>query len=399
MTQRNAQDMGENTMRSRQTTWVTWGLMAMLLVVSGLAVADDATKSETSKKKKTIDSGDLANKALFQQQRFKKLVTDMVKLANLIEDSDPESARILIRAANEAGKALISKDMEKAAKLIREGLTNEALLANKDAARELKRIYAILMDGEVDLDERLKRVQAWKETLAELSKILDKQKKLEDKSSLAKDAKKHEAAMKELGEKIQSLLKDQEKLLNQTRKVGEVNEQIRQLARLRDKVRQAQARQADVSRATNTSGTDKLPLAGEKQKALADETDGLKKAIEEAMSDQNIAKLVKQADAAGDVKDAAKRAGEAAGEMGKASRSLKNSDALGASKPQKQAKADLAAAEKALSDAIAKAGKGTPAGQLAEKQKELEDVTRQVASAMEKMSQTAGADSKSGQSG
>ncbi|MFP4052930.1 MAG: hypothetical protein ACLFV7_03600, partial [Phycisphaerae bacterium] len=77
-------------MKKQAMFMLPWVLTLAILGGAGLAMAQEDA-AEDGKSSKSIDSGEIASKAEFQQRRFKNLITDMVKLANLVESTDPES--------------------------------------------------------------------------------------------------------------------------------------------------------------------------------------------------------------------------------------------------------------------------------------------------------------------
>lgn len=320
----------------------------------------------------TTQSSELVARVKFTKEQFVELTAKMLEVARLLEKTEPETARVLRQTVNQARRAFITEEMGKVAELLGRGLAAAAAETETEVLGELRKVLATLLHGTMDLDKRMERVRKWKEFLAKIGKLIEKQESLERSSHTAARADELDAQMKALSARLGEIVSQQKKLLAAAERLAPGDAAVMKLSELRDRVADLVARQDRLNKAVKTMTVDKLPLAGEAQKALRDKAAAVQKAAAAAAKDPDLAKALSQAGAKPDAAaQAAKSLARAGGEMQKAAGALGESNAGKAAAGQAQALADLKAAEKALADAVKKASEKTPAGKLADKQAEL----------------------------
>ena len=334
------------------------GTIVMAMAVALLAgawtasVAQDATTGKT---------GELVARVKFTKQQFQDVTAKMIEVADLLAESEPETAQVLRETVSQARRAFIAEDMDKVAEHLARGAAAMAADTETQIVEELKKVLDTLLHGTMDLETRMKRIREWKEALEKLNELIEKQEALERTSRLTNNAQQLDAKMQELAGKLSDVVAEQKKLLAETEKLPQGDPAVQKLAALRDKVGALVAEQQAVNSATKSAPVDKLPVAAEAQKALNEKTKQVAKELAEAASDAAMSKALSESGA--DSK-AASKAGKslsaASKEMGKATKALNESDAAKANNPQKQAEADLKAAHKALSEALSKAAAQTP---------------------------------------
>ena len=107
--------------RKRTTTFAI-GCVCCLGVIAGAMTLGLA---ETAGEKKVGDAS-LVPKVRFTKGQFESLVAEMTQVAMLLEKSDPQTAKVLTEAVNQAQRAFIAKDMGKVAELLTQGLAAAA---------------------------------------------------------------------------------------------------------------------------------------------------------------------------------------------------------------------------------------------------------------------------------
>jgi len=342
---------------------------------------------------KGVGDASLVPKVRFTKGQFENLVAEMTQVAMLLEKSDPQTAKVLTEAVNQAQRAFIAKDMGKVAELLTKGLAAAAKKTGGAVGVELRKVLDILRHGIMSQADRKDKIDRMEKIRADIDEIIKKQKDLEQ-SSRFKDSKLANELAR-INQAIADLKAQQEKLLAETQKMPEGDKDVKKLSDLRDEVRKLIDQQGKVDAAAENTPARKLPMVGAAQKALAGETAKVQKKIKAAAGDKALAK--KLADKGADPKaldKAASEAGKAGKQMDQAGSELSKGKKESAKGAQGSAMKSLKAAEKALSDAMAKAsGKsGSKASQMAGDQQKLADDARKLAEDMKKASKEAGSD-------
>jgi hypothetical protein len=338
------------------------------------------------------DGSSIAARVQFTREQFVKLTDQMLEVATMVETSEPQTARVLREAVSQARRAFIAEDMTKVSELLTQGLISAAATSQSDVVDELRKLLEMLRSGTLDLDDRLARLKQWQQALDQINKMLDKQKQLELDSRLTDTGDEIDKRLAELNKQLDSIVAEQEALLKQTEAQAQQAKSgpLAKLADLLDEVRKLQVRQKDLSKSTQEIGVDKLPLLGRAQDDLAGKAAKTAEAIGQSAKDDDLGKALAKADVKPDALDeAAKAVSRAAEAMSKAGKSLSIPQAAKASQRQQDAAADLAAAEKALSDMLRKAAGGSPSSQLADKQAKLAEQTGKLAEDLSELARQA----------
>jgi hypothetical protein len=372
---------------------LTFVCLVAMLALGGAVRADEATAG-----KGKIDRDELINQNKFIEEEFRRLLGKISTVADIIEKTEPASAKILRQVVNEAQKAFIARDMQKVADLLRDGLERAAEETQSEVIKELRDLYRLILEGELDIDKRLERIKQMEAFRKQIAAILDKQRPLERTSRLASSLDALKQRMAALDKALKDIIEAQKKLHGETKAADAGDAHIRKLEDLRDQIARMIERQEKIAETTATAGVAKLPLIGEAQKGLAEKAKAVKGELGKAAGDPATVKaLGKGEQSAKALRDAEASMGRAGEEMKKAGGALAESGRAAAAPPQKQALADLTEAHKALSDAISAASAGTKAGKLAERQKELEKKTRDLDRAMDDLAGEAGIDRDGGE--
>ena len=374
--------------RNRPATFVI-GCLCCLGVIAGAMTFGLA---ETASEKKVGDAS-LVPKVRFTKGQFESLVAEMAQVALLLEKSDPQTAKVLTEAVNQAQRAWIARDMGKVAELLTQGLAAAAKNTGGAVGAELRKVLDILRHGIMSQADRKKRIGDMEDIRKQITEIIKKQEGLEQ-SSRFKDSKLANELAR-INQAIVDLKAQQEKLLAETQKMPENDEGVQKLSDMRDEVRKLIDQQGKVDAAAENTPPRKLPMVGAAQKALAGKTAEVQKKIKAAAGDRTLEKQL--ADKGADPKaldKAASEAGKAGKQMDQAGNELAKGKKENAKSAQGSAMQSLKAAEKALSDAMAKAsGKsGDKASQMAGEQKKLANDAKKLAEDMDKASKEAGSD-------
>jgi len=373
----------------KRTTTFAIGCLCLLVVIAGAmtsGLAEDAGN-------KGVGDASLVPKVRFTKGQFENLVAEMTQVAMLLEKSDPQTAKVLTEAVNQAQRAFIAKDMDKVAQLLTEGLAAAAKKTGGVVGVELRKVLDILRHGIMSQADRQKRIADMEQIRKEINEIIKKQEGLEQ-SSRFKDSKLADELAR-INRAIADLKARQEKLLEETQKIPEGDKEVKKLSDLRDEVRKLIDQQTKVDAAAENTPPRKLPMVGAAQKALAGKTAEVQKKIKDAAGDKALSR--KLADKGGDPKaldKAASETGKAGKQMNQAGSELAKGKKETAQNAQGNAMQSLKAAEKALSEAMAKAsGKsGAKASQMAGDQKKLAEDARKLAEDMKKAAKEGGAD-------
>ena len=364
----------------------------MAAVLAGLLAVASAAAAPVKKK-----ATELVEAARLTKEEFVKLIAKFDEVADIVEKAEPQTAKVLRDAASKARRALIADNMDEVMVQVQKGLMTMAARTSKEVRDALDEVLRILRQGALDLDKRLKRMEEWKKTMEDLEALLRKQKELERNSRPKAHGDELDKQMRAHAAALADIIAKQKALLAQAGKMGPGKPGVRKLADLRDEVRELIKNQEKIHSATTSSSPAKLPLGAGTQKKLGGEAKKTQGKLDAAAKDPKLSASLSKAGADPKaVASAAAKVGQAASEMGQASKSMAGSKASQASKSQQNALHDLKAAEKALTDAIAKASEKTPPGQMAKGQKDLADQTGKLGEKVQKTADKAGMESKAG---
>ncbi|MCK4602651.1 MAG: hypothetical protein KAU28_09305, partial [Phycisphaerae bacterium] len=299
------------------------------------------------------------------------LTTKMLEVADLLEESEPETAQVLRQAVSQARRAFIAEDMERVASLLAQGLTSAAASNQQGVIEELQKVLELLRAGALDLEERQERINQWRDQLRRLGRILDDQKRLEQQSRVKANEDEIDRQFAELDRQVGSLVERQQELRDQAAALTEADlkAEVRSLAELLEKVGELRADQETIAAVADIVGVDRLPMLAETQREAGQQATELAKELGEFGGDM--------------VSSAAESMAAAADHMEEPNHQQARDRA-------EDAIADLAKAERLLEEMLAEASADTPAGRIAEQQAELAQRTGEVAETAKALSEKTG---------
>jgi DNA repair exonuclease SbcCD ATPase subunit len=355
-------------------------LMVSLLVTALWAQSDEGTE--------------VASRIRFTREQFLELTQKMTDVADMVEETEPETAQVLRQAVSQAEKAFTADDMDRIAQLLGEGLLGAAGSGQEEVLAELRSLLETLEHGQVDPDERREQIKKWEERLEQLDAFYEKQLELENQSRLDANAEAVNDQLKTMKENLESLIAEQEALLAQTQS-DEAHKAMagsESIAEVLDGVRQADGYQEMVSKAIENVGTDQLPALGGVQESAAEDLRKLAEAAE-ALA-ENDALMEKIAQAGGDSQspsNAADKLRSAARELDASGEALGKPDSQSALDSQANARADIQDAAEELEKLLDAALKDTPVGDMQSEQEGLASKARDLADAAKELQDASGA--------
>jgi len=142
----------------------------------------DSSIAELARAKKVGDAS-LVPRVRFTKEQFKDLVTQIAQLAILLDKSDPQTARVLIKAVNQAQGAFIARDMDSVAELLSRGLAGSAKKTGGAVGVKLREMLGILRRGIVaDRDPQIDKMKEFRD---EIDILIGKERDLERMSRSA----------------------------------------------------------------------------------------------------------------------------------------------------------------------------------------------------------------------
>ena len=213
----------------------------------------------------------------------------MIEVADLLEKAEPQTAKVLREAVAQAQRAFIAEDMEKVAQYLTKGLASAAASTQGQVIEDLKKVLQTLRHGILDLDERLERIKKWQEFKDKIDKILEKQKPLDSNSNVTDKAAELDKQADALTKELADIVKEQKELKASTGELPPVDPTMKKLLELRDDVHKIIEKQTTLRGATQTAPLDKLPVSGQIQKRLAEDTDKLAEGVAALAKDPKLA--------------------------------------------------------------------------------------------------------------
>ncbi|MCK5113531.1 MAG: DUF4175 family protein [Phycisphaerae bacterium] len=355
----------------------------LILVVCALGIlAGPAVLHAQDSTPKDKESKDLVHSAAFIKKRLNELLVAMSDVATLLEKTEPEVAKILRRAVDYAQSEDVSDKLEDVINALRGGLDEAAQVSHSEVIADLTTMLRIIEGGvneDSDMDKRIAELRAVRNRL---DKTIKKQTVEEKKTRPAANEKDIDDQTKKLIEYLENIVKQQQELMGKTGKLKPATPDVKNLSELRNTIRELIKQQEKISKASDTSALAKIPVLGEAQAKLSKKTQAAIKAIKKS----NIDPKTRDKTAAF-TKDAAD-------EMTHAAKSLSESNPNSASPSQKRAMERLKAAEKKLSEAIAKKTAGQPSSELSQKQGKLAEQTDGLKDELKNIADKAGMETK-----
>ncbi|MFW6132573.1 MAG: hypothetical protein ACOC8F_01655 [Planctomycetota bacterium] len=361
---------------------ITWAYAAWVLVAgaSGQSV-DEGTANTT----------ELAERQQLTKQDFEAMTGEMLKLAEELSETDPDSAEILREAVSRArGAYQISEDMDKVVRHLRNGMTELASRAEGDVIDKLKRLLRLLREGVTSTDRRKERIARWKKLRERIEALIETESRMEHVTDLHKRSAEIGRRLGKLDAQIAALIAAQKKLRTEAGELPAADPAARKLAELRDRLGEMIERQEALTGDARSAAARELPLTGRKQQALGEAADEFAAEMVDAAEDPDVRKAVgKDGEAQKGLEEATAKTASAGGKMHQAAKALHAADAQGAAEPQQGAAEDFKAAHAALSRAARIAAEGTPAGKLADTQDDLSGKAREASEAAAKAGEAA----------
>ncbi len=284
-------------------------LAAIMAVCLMLPVFPSAAESPDDKAVDG-DSGELVSRVKFTRQQFVKLTTKMLEVADMLADSEPQTAEILRTAVSQAREAFIAEDMEEVAEYLTGGINAAAAETQSKVVADLEEVLKTLTSGVIDTDQRMERIKKWEKILDEINKAIEKQKSLELSSRLKTDAKKIDKQIQDAVKKLENIISTQKDILAKTKG-------------------SAATRPATMPKDEKSEKQQKL---AEQQKDLSDKTGELANDLKE---------LAEELNAADEDSDPASRVERAAAHMSRAASQLKAGRSKSAAESQENALKEL----------------------------------------------------------
>jgi colicin import membrane protein len=245
------------------------------------------------------------------QERTRQLLSKMERVAREREAKDPQMARELSGALNEAKQSDIDGKMAEARKELDQNHLNDAVEKQKDSVAGLQKLVKNLEDRrEEELDRLAKKMRQAEKKLAEL---IEEQERLQKKVKEAKaipNAAQREAALKALAGEQQRLQKKTREMMEEvarlragraSHELGKANEQMDDALQQLSRAEEADQKQEDVldrldealeeleearkqteehlAREQLTNLAEALKRHKERQESIKDETEALQKRV------------------------------------------------------------------------------------------------------------------------
>jgi hypothetical protein len=367
------------------------------MVVAALTALSLTWAPAAGQEAPTTQATEIKVKQQLNKETFEKLVRTMAQLSQLLEKTDPDSARALKQAVEAAQRAYISNDMDKVIDLLGKGLLIKAGEKEMDVIHNLQAVLEALRRSQMTPDKLEQRIKDLKEFLDDVRKLKKDENALARENQATSRPSAERAA--DLGRQIDALAAEQKKLMDDTA-AAEGDPNVRKLVALRSEIRELMSEHGKLADGAKGMPIDKLPVAGAVEGKLAAKTDAAAGKVASAAKDEGLSQAIAGAGADPNaVAKAGSGTADAAGEMRKAAAALAQSEASKADKPQAAAAGDLAKADEALTALIDKMTPGSKAGDLAKRQSALENKTKDVAKAAGELSSSAGQQGQEGQAG
>jgi hypothetical protein len=347
-------------------------ILILLAVLSGLAAVDGLAQQAPTDAATPAETKDLEQKAQFLKQKFEELLANMLDVATLLEETEPETAKILRRTVEHAQRELVAEKMDAVRRALREGLDQAAQQSQGEVVTQLGTMLRILEGAEVEKSETDKKIAERRAALEEVDRLLEAQENEEKRTRAAAHAEEIDRDTQALLDALKALAERQKDLMEDTGKLPADNEQLQRLGQLRDAIDDLLDKQQKLNAHSEKAALGKLPVLGEAQKQLVEAAAQLGEKIKQADADGNISKSIDKAGGNPKALDGAVGNVASAGkEMDRAAASLGKSHKEKARLPQRQAEADLQAARDAIDAAMGKIAGGSKTGQIASSQEKL----------------------------
>lgn len=363
-------------------------LLWSMLVLVGLGSvwplhAQDAPQADTAVEE---SSDELLPRAAFLKRKFEELLNNMSEVARLLEQTEPETAKILRSAVEHAKEQLLADKMEEVIKSLRKGLDEAAAGTQGEVISELSTMLKILEGVSMEKSELQKQIEARRKALEKLDHLIQREQGEERRTRPAANKEALQKQWSALVDALKDVIDKQQTLRDSTAKQTDVHPTVKALGELRETIRTLRREQETLQDKTDRAALAGVPVLGELQRKLATKTATLNKTLADVEKDPALEGVAKAADDPDLWKDLRKLGASAETEMNSAAEALGKSDKPRAAPAQAQARVDLLSAEKRLTDVMRALLDGKPSGTFSEEQKALSEKTDALS---EKLGQTA----------
>jgi hypothetical protein len=364
-----------------------WLLVLPLIAAAGLPLCTASAQDQADPKGR-----ELVHSATFMKKKLEELLVQMSEIATLMEENDPEVARILRQTVEHAQRELVTEKMDQVIRNLRKGLDQAAASTHNQVIGDLTRMLRILEGGVQDIsdtEKELARLNAIREQLADVRSRQEREERLSRAAAHRKELDEQGQAL--LAE-VAELIAAQKKLQQKTNALPELAAQARRLAELIRALAELRSDQQALANQVGNAAVGNLPVFGQAQAKLQVRATKLIAQVK-AANDNTLRGALQTA--GGDPAapgQAASKVTSAAAEMQRSREALARSDARDAATPQAQATVDLHDAEALLAQTLKALLARTDHAPTAEKQNDLAAKTRQLGESMEKLADLAGVD-------
>lgn len=338
-------------------------------------------------------SEDLAHSAEFIRKKLDELLVTMSDVAELLEKTDPEAAKILRQTVNYAQQEDVIDKIDEVKKLLRQGLDQAAEASQSEVIGDLTHMLRLLEGAPGDLSETDERLAELRAVRNRLDALLKRQaaEEARTRARMAKDQ--IEKDSQALLESLQKLIQRQKDLQEKTGRLPDAAEAVKQLGELHRTIARLARTQKLLNDSAVKAALARLPVLGEGQRKLLEQTQQAMQQLADASEDESIRKALQSAGGDPKAMAGAKSQVQAAGDpMRKSAEALEASNQAKAAAPGAEAHRDLSAAEKILAEALKALVAKTPAEELAASQKTLAAETAALKDAAQAVAEKAGVD-------
>ena len=366
--------------------------IAFVQLSSGVVVAQetDAKKDSEKSTKKLTPKGELL------LARYKALRTHLSKIAVMLKKKDPKTAALIEKALKESAELDIEKGMQNVIKALRQGDTDEASAEQKAVVKALQEFYDLIKEGnkkdqESPLDRERKILE---ESVKKIDELIKENKADERKNNAIVNKEEIQKNIGQLIKNLQTAINQQEKINKQTKVIAaEIPAELKMLNDLYKKLEKHRNMQVVLNKITKESALSELPLVGSVQEKYGNAINEISKLVKGIFAKDQVKKLLKDAGVDEIQSELIIEKCVSAGEQSLlAKKFLLRSDKQKTAPYQKQVVGDITKAMQLLSDIIKKIAASTPAGKLANSQKQLSQKTNKLSTSMKKLAERANVD-------
>ncbi|MEI7836363.1 MAG: hypothetical protein WCK05_08115, partial [Planctomycetota bacterium] len=368
---------------TKRTQTLLAAVLAAVLASSSPAWAGDEKGDQPVK-------GELPPRLRLLKTDFDRLVKLMLEAAQVLEKNDAEAARSLREAVDLAQRAFIAENLAQAAAELEKGLAGKAMTIQNDVGKDLDELIRLLRYGTLGLEEKLRRIENYKDQLARIEKHIAQEKEQREIARAKQQAEKTESELAAHARALAEIVAGQKDLHEKAGQMKPADGAMEKALALRTEVRNLLVKQQVLREKTQTAAMPRLTKAGVIQEIMGDRAGALGKELEAAGKDSSATDLAHgAAEAAGKVVQAGAAMKQAAGAMGAM-------DRAGGLSKQDEAIKNLTEADQALTKAIEGSPAAGAAAELAARQDELGKKADQLAQAVQATAQAAGGQADTG---